>query len=238
MYRFFIYFIVSISIFACSKKETSLDDALAAFEAKYPNVKVESIDRNTDSFFEIRVDNQLYYLSSDLKYLIAGALIDFDTGENLTEASLKKARKKYISTINPSDLIIYQPDVVEHSIVIFTDTSCPYCQKMHNEIESLLNKNIEIKYILFSRNGNDNDAYRDMVSAWCSENRLEALDTIFDNNFIQAKSCDNPLEENFNKARQLGIEGTPMIFLEDGSVIPGYVSSDKITDILNKLTIN
>ena len=77
-----------------------------------------------------------------------------------------------------------------------------------------------------------------MVSAWCSENRLEALDTIFDNNFIEAKSCDNPLEENFNKARQLGIEGTPMIFLEDGSVIPGYVSSEKITDILNTLTIN
>ena len=47
----------------------------------------------------------------------------------------------------------------------------------------LLLNNIEIHYVLFSRNGNDDDAYNDMVSIWCSENQKKALDKAFSNDF-------------------------------------------------------
>ena len=43
-------------------------------------------------------------------------------------------------------------------MTVFTDSSCPYCQKLHNEIPDLLENNVEVRYVLFSRNGNTVDA--------------------------------------------------------------------------------
>ena len=42
----------------------------------------------------------------------------------------------------------------------------------------------------------------------------------------------NPIDNNYTKAINLSVNGTPMIFFDDGSVIPGYVSSDKIIEAL------
>ena len=71
-----------------------------------------------------------------------------------------------------------------------------------------------------------------MVSVWCSENRRKSLDDLFDNSFIEKVKCKNPIDDNYSKAMSLQVNGTPMIFFEDGSVIPGYVSSDKIIEAL------
>jgi len=47
--------------------------------------------------------------------------------------------------------------------------------------------------------------------------------------------CNNPIKDNYNLASDLNVNGTPMIFIEDGTVIPGYVSSKKIIDVLAQL---
>ena len=36
--------------------------------------------------------------------------------------------------------------------------------------------NIEVRYVLFSRNGNNDAAFKQMVSIWCSNDRLKNLD--------------------------------------------------------------
>ena len=106
---------------------------------------------------------------------------------------------------------------------------------MHNEINDLVENNIAVRYVLFSRNGIDDDAYEDMVSVWCADDRKTALDQVFKNNFIRSMECNNPIKDNYNLASDLNVNGTPMIFIEDGTVIPGYVSSRKIIDVLAQL---
>ena len=71
-----------------------------------------------------------------------------------------------------------------------------------------------------------------MVSIWCSDNQKKALDDAFDNDFVKRKSCQNPISDNYSLARDLKVNGTPMIFMEDGFVIPGYVTADRILSIL------
>lgn len=105
---------------------------------------------------------------------------------------------------------------------------------MHNEVKKLVANNIEVNYILFSRNEEDEDAYNEMVSVWCSDNQIKSLDMVFNNSSITAKTCDNPIKNNYIKARDLRVNGTPMIFTENGLVVPGYVSSDKLIEILEK----
>ena len=235
MRKIFLTIFVMSMIISCSSNINSIDDAKDAMKEKYPNIKIDSIEQVNNSFFEIIIQDQLYYLTSDFKHLIVGNVIDFETGDNLTENRLKNERVKYLSNINDENIIIYKPEETKYIVTIFTDTSCPYCQKLHNEVDKLLLNNIEIHYVLFSRNGNDDDAYNDMVSIWCSENQKEALDKAFSNNFLETKTCENPIAGNYLKARDLKVNGTPMIYMEDGSVIPGYVSSDKIMDALSKI---
>ena len=79
------------------------------------------------------------------------------------------------------------------------------------------------------------DAYEDMVSVWCADDRKQALDKVFKNDFIRNMKCSNPIKDNYNLASDLNVNGTPMIFIEDGTVIPGYVSSKKIIDVLAQL---
>lgn len=234
MYKIFLTLFIAFIITSCSMAEHSTDDAKKAMEEKYPNIRIDSIEKISNSFFEITIQDELYYLTSDFKHLIMGSIIDFKTGSNLTEDRLKKERVEYLSNISALNTIVYKPEKTEHSITIFTDTSCPYCQKLHNEIDNLLENHIEIRYVLFSRNGNDDDAYTDMVSIWCSKDRKEALNRAFDNNFVKSKSCQNPIADNYFIARDLKVNGTPMIFMKDGFVIPGYVTAERILSILSR----
>jgi thiol:disulfide interchange protein DsbC len=219
-------------IISCSKSDATIDDAKKSLEKQYPNIQISSINKIDQDFFEVKIGEEIYYLTLDLKHLIAGNIIEMSTGNNITENSYKKARLDYLSQISDDDVILYASANSKHTLTIFTDTSCPYCQKLHNEIDSLVSNNISIKYVLFSRNGSDSDAYNDMVSVWCSKDQKKTLDELFDGSFIESKTCVNPIDNNYTKAMNLSVNGTPMIFFDDGSVIPGYVSSDKIIEAL------
>ncbi len=234
MRKIFVTIFMMSIIISCSNTMHSTEDAKNAMEKKYPNIQIDTIEKVSDSFFEIAIQDQLYYLTSDFKHLIVGNVIDFETGINLTENRLKRERVKYLSRINDKNVIVYKPEKTKHILTIFTDTSCPYCQKLHNEVDDLLMNDVEIRYVLYSRNGNDDDAYSDMVSVWCSNNQKDALNKAFDNDFLKKESCQNPISDNASIARDLKVNGTPMMFMEDGLVIPGYVTTDKIMSILSQ----
>ena len=221
----------SIFLVSCSSSY-EVDDAEKVFTEKYPNLKIESIEKIDNSFFEIIIRDQIFYLTSDLKHLLAGNIINIKTGNNLTEARIKKHRLSLLENILDSDTVIYKPKKTSHVITIFTDVSCPYCKKLHDEIDKLLENNVEIRYVLFSRNGQDDGAYRDMVSIWCSVNKKELIKKAFNDDFLSQKDCKNPLDKNYRLGYELRVNGTPMIFTEDGTVIPGYLPYKKILEIL------
>ena len=226
-----IYIILSIFLISCSASY-EVDDAEKAFTEKYPNLKIESIKKVDSSFFEIIIKDQILYLTADLKHLLAGNIIDLKTGNNLTEARVKKHRSSVLKNILDADTIIYKPKETSHVITVFTDISCPYCKKLHNEIDKLLENNIEVRYVLFSRNGKNDVAYRDMVSIWCSTNKKELIEKAFNDDFLSSKNCENPLDKNYQLGYELRVNGTPMIFTEDGAVIPGYLPYKRIIEIL------
>ena len=86
-----IYIILSIFLISCSSPSSyEVDDAEKVFAEKYPNLKIESIEKVDNSFFEIIIKDQILYLTADLKHLLAGNIIDLKTGNNLTEARVKK----------------------------------------------------------------------------------------------------------------------------------------------------
>ncbi len=221
---------------SCSQHDATsytTKDAEERFVKSYPDLKIDSIEKINNSFFEILIGEQIFYLTSDLNYLLAGNIIELDSGINLTQQKIENFRISVLKTLDKRDTIIYQPKKTDHIITVFTDVSCPYCKKLHNEIPDLLKNNIEVRYVLFSRNGIDDDAYADMASLWCSEDKKDLLETAFEGDFIKEEKCENPLTKNLELAYSLRVNGTPMIFTESGKVIPGYVPYKQILNTLN-----
>jgi len=242
----FIIFLLSITILAsCSNTnnidgaKNNIDGAKKAIKDAYPDITVDNIRVFNDKFFEVTVQKEIFYMTKDYKNLIAGNIIELKTGENLTEKTKQNARIFLISNLDTNGMIIYKPKKTNHVLTVFTDTSCPYCKKLHDEIDNLITNNIEVRYVLFSRNGNNDDAFRQMVSIWCSSDRLKNLDAAFDGDFIKNdNSCENPISKNYTSAQNLGVTGTPMIFTGDGKLIAGYRPSREIIAYLERLSSN
>ena len=229
-----LFVFLSLMLFmSCAKKEdVNIKEVISK---AYPNVDIENIKKIDENFHEIIINNQIYYATNDGKFLIVGSVIDLNTKESITENTKMSQRLDVIQSINDKNMIIYKPEVSDHVLTVFTDSSCPYSQKLHNEIPRLLENNVEIRYVLFSRNGNNVDAYDQLLSAWCSENRMEAIESLFDGDLLDEKDeCSNPLNNNYELASRLSVEGTPTIFLEDGRVIPGYQNYRNILEIINQ----
>ena len=232
MKNIFILLIVTLLI-SCAKKNNADIDKVVS-EA-YPNVKIDNIKKIDDNFHEILINNQIYYATNDGKYLIVGSVIDLDTKESITENTKMRQRLSIIESIEEKNLVIYKPTKTDYVLTIFTDTSCPYCQKLHDELPDLLENNIEVRYVIFSRNGSDVDTYQQLLSAWCANDRMDAIEELFQGELLdESDGCDNPLNKNFEYASMLSVEGTPTIFLEDGRIIPGYQNYKGILAFINK----
>ena len=220
---------------SCAKKDEVNVDIRETVSNAYPDVAIDEIKKIDDNFHEIIINKQIYYATNDGKYLIVGNVINLNTKESITENTKMNQRLSIIDSIDIKNFMIFKPKKTDHILTIFTDTSCPYCQKLHNEIPDLLENNIEIRYVLFSRNGNDVDAYQQLVSAWCSADKVDALEDLFSGDILDdVSNCENPIARNFDYAGSLSVEGTPTIFLEDGRIIPGYQNYENILAFINK----
>ncbi|MEC7833167.1 MAG: DsbC family protein [Pseudomonadota bacterium] len=234
--RFFNIIFLTLFLSSCTQTTDELDQAKDAITQSYPNLPIENIRKVDENFFEVVIQGEIFYLSSDHKYFFAGNVIDVKTKENITETSRKGRRLSILETLKTENMIVYKPEQTDYVLTVFSDTSCPYCQKLHEELDKLIENNIEIRYILFPRFGQNSDAYVQMISIWCSEDKKLALDNVFDDKTIEQNTqCDNPMIENLDLAQKLSVTGTPMMFTENGTVIPGYQPADEIIKFLSSL---
>ena len=113
---------------------------------------------------------------------------------------------------------------VKASVLVFTDVDCGYCRKLHNEMADYHAEGIEIRYAAFPRAGIGSQSYNKIVSAWCADNQQETMTKLKSSQQVeQLINCEHPVDEHYRLGQQLGVNGTPSIFTEDGKLMPGYV---------------
>ncbi len=117
-------------------------------------------------------------------------------------------------------------------MTVFTDITCPYCQRLHRDMDVLNGFGIKVRYLAYPRAGLASQAYNDMVSVWCADNPQKAMTDAKAGLPVTPKSCDNPVAEHFNMGRVMGISGTPTIILGSGDVVPGYAPPQELVRML------
>lgn len=231
--------VISSNSFAAISKE--VNDTLTK-KLESLKVNVQSIKESpVKGLYEVVSQGALYYISEDGKFLINGDMYDLDNGmKNLTSAKVDELRRE--STAESfakiknfeKDMIVYKADKEKYVITVFTDTSCAYCQKLHSEIADYNKLGITIRYLAFPRGGEKSNAYRTMVSVWCSDNPKEAMDNAKKRRQIDSKTCENTVLDQFKLGVALGITGTPSLFLADGTMMPGYLPADRLLQVLEE----
>lgn len=88
---------------------------------------------------------------------------------------------------------------------------------------------IEVKYLAYPRAGVGSKSYNKVASAWCAEDKNQALTQLKNGHSIEENICEgNPVASQFQLGGQLGVRGTPAILLESGEMIPGYIPAKEL----------
>jgi len=228
---------VALAPSAFAKPPADLADKLNAHSGQ--PLPIEAIDDSpVAGLYEVRLrGGNTLYSDAEGQYLIVGDLYqNADDGMvNLTEQAANQRRKALIDAVPEDQRVIYKPaGKVKARLTVFTDPTCPYCQKLHAEMAQLNDMGIEVDYLAFPRMGPNSDAARQLAEVWCADNRSEAMSATFRGDSVNASaSCDAPIASQYQLGVELGIQGTPAIIFPDGKMVPGYLPAERLATMLD-----
>lgn len=193
------------------------------------NARIDDVqETSVKDVWQVQIGNQYVYLLADGKYALMGDLVNLENGRNLTERSRRAAVVETISEFADEDLVVFAATgETRATLNVFTDTSCPYCQKLHSEIGKLQDAGITVRYLPYPRGGKAGPGYETLKSVWCADNRNAAMTAAKNNQLGELPSGDCPqsamIDRGYRAGNKLGIRGTPALIKSNGEKIEGYV---------------
>ena len=184
--------------------------------------------------FEGTFGAAVVYFSADGNYMLRGELLDLKSRANLTEQRMSTLRHEQLATLAPDSVISFPAAKEKHRITVFTDIDCGYCRKLHNEIDDYLARGISVDYLAYPRAGVGSESYQKAVNVWCAADRQEALTRAKAGKRVKPSRCDDPVRDHLALGERVGVNGTPALFLQDGSKIGGYVPADRLGQMLDQ----
>lgn len=210
--------------------DAELEAVRAKVVEKFSMIDPENVTRSPiDGWYQIQSGPIVAYVSADGRYLMQGDLIDLDAGVNLSDASRDEARRELFAGVGDDQFITFTPENVKHSVVVFTDVGCGYCRRLHAEIDEYLANGIEVRYMLYPRNGPASKEWKTSEEVWCASDRRAALTAAKLDRDFESSECDaSAVQDHYVLGRDVGLSGTPAIVLESGRLIGGYMPPDAL----------
>ena len=194
---------------------------------------VESISNApVKGLLQLNTERGIFYASEDGTYLLQARIFNTDEGmRNETEAALASVRLDGIASFK-DDVIEFKAKDEKFVVSVFTDITCGYCRRLHEQMSDYNDAGITVRYLAFPRNGLQSETYGNMISVWCSDNPQKALTDAKVGGQIASASCANKVEEQFRFGQKVGVSGTPAIVLPNGTLVPGYQPPPQLLDTL------
>lgn len=198
----------------------------------------DPVDTPAEGIYQTQFGSKIAYLTGNGRYILIGDMIDLQNNENLTEVARRGVSKEVIDKIDVAKLAVYPSSSSETRAVlnVFTDTSCPYCKKMHEEVPALQKAGIEVRYFPYARGGIRGPGYTSLKQVWCGKDKSKSMNIAkeVESGTLPAADCEQArfVDEAYNLGNKLGVTGTPASFTGDGQRIDGYVPSAKLIPML------
>jgi thiol:disulfide interchange protein DsbC len=221
--------------------------AVAAVDVDYSNVeeRIRSLapqatsiaisETPIEGLLMVQIGGDVVYATADGKYLVQGRVIDMETQEDLTEGAKAEVRRGLLAAADTKSQITFAPPEPVYDLTVFTDIDCGYCRKLHAQVNEYNQQGIAIHYMAFPRAGVGSHSYDKAVSVWCASDQRGAMTQAKLGAEPDPAQCDNPIDEQYQLGRDLGVTGTPSLLTADGQMIPGYVPPDQLKARLDQM---
>lgn len=252
MNRFFMILVLLWPIFISNAyaNDEAIKAALERLELQMKTVTASPIP----GLKAVVTKQGIFYVSQDGKYVFQGTVYDIggQRPTNITTPLLMGDVEEL-----KDKMIIYKAPKEKHVITVFTDITCMYCHKLHENIAGYNQKGITVRYLAFPREGvvDPKDSFtptgKKMAAIWCSDDPKKALDEAMkvkteekvtaptDNKdtekmLANAEKCKADVKEQHRLGFLFNLQGTPGILLKDGTLIAGYQDPDSLEKLLTE----
>ncbi|KDM90873.1 hypothetical protein EA58_14020 [Photobacterium galatheae] len=200
------------------------------------------------NFYVLSLNDSVLAISEDGKYILGGDVVNMVDKVNYLEVAKDQSRKRIVSAISDENFIAY-PATTEKTkgvIYIYSDVTCGYCQKMHDEYPQLSDAGYEIRIVPFVRNvGTPNfeqsQVYKNTVAMMSIQDqsaKRKAHDLLMNGENIDHAENNtvgvNAVKHGIETGVRVGLQGTPHIVFDDGRSVSGYVPAISLLDLLKQ----
>ena len=223
---------------AAAASEMTIDKEL--FIKRFESLGMPVIDvvpSPIDGVVEVKTEGGVLFASPDGKHLIAGTL--YELGEDGSYVDVMAKRQAPINAEKiakfQDSMIEYKADNEKYVVTVFTDITCGYCVKLHSEMKEYNAKGITVRYLAFPRQGLGGQVADNMAKIWCSEDPASSMHNAKVSREVPTAAegkdfaqCKQTVAEHYQLGRELGISGTPAIFLASGDMVGGYLPPSQL----------
>jgi len=225
-----------MSVTAAAYADAATDKLKTVLQSRLgPDDPIVSISKSpVPGLYEINLGAQIIYSDANGDYLLLGDMIETKTHTNLTQQRLSDLNRIKFDTLPLANAIKVVKGNGSRKIAVFSDPNCPYCKRFENTLRSV--DNVTVYTFLYPILTPDSTVKS--KSIWCSSDRAQTWESwIVDHKVPTGPSqCDTSvLDKNLALGRQLNVDGTPTIFLVDGSRLPGAIEADELEKRLSAI---
>lgn len=206
---------------ALAESTTAFDEANINRQLGQLGLQVDSMTASpVTGLVQVFTNRGLFFVSNDGNFFFEGNLFDIQNRELVNEQQMRPFRQQQLD--KHTDYIEYKAKDERHVVTVFTDPSCGYCRRLHQEIADYNKAGITVRYLAFPRGGLASDTGKDLEAIWCSRDKNSAMDNAKAGRSVNAIECRNPVASHYQLGQAFGVTGTPAIVLPSGQMIPGY----------------
>ncbi|MEY2855200.1 MAG: hypothetical protein RL030_2332, partial [Pseudomonadota bacterium] len=187
------------------------DDPRVALAAKIPGAKPGDLRATlVPGVYELTHGADISYVSADAQFIFAGDLYRItEDGKfpNLSELRRRELRLSMVAAVPESEMIVFGAPDSAHTITVFTDVDCTWCQKLHSQITDYNKLGIRVRYLSYPRSGPDTESWFKADAVWCSADKRKALTEAKQGAPLKKVNCPaSPVARHFQLGEQIGIE--------------------------------
>jgi thiol:disulfide interchange protein DsbC len=219
----------------CSAQADPVTDRLkATLQARLgDDATVKSVAKSPIAgLYEVNLGRQIVYSDASGNYLVFGDIIDAKTRRNLTEARQAELNRIDFASLPFADAVKVVKGNGSRKMAVFSDPNCPYCKQLENTLKSI--SNVTVYTFLYPVLTPDSSVKA--KSIWCSPDRAKAWEAWMQDHKAPTApgTCDTAaIDKNLTLGRAMNVDGTPTVFLADGTRLPGAVPADQLDKALS-----
>ena len=209
----------SINLIAQSAPQDDISTINSYLEKRNPPINARSIvSTPIPGIYEVYAGGNIFYIDKTGSYvLVGGALLDHTAQKNLTEERLKELSSIKFAELPFQIAIEIKKGTGAYKFAVFTDPECPYCKALEQGLAKNEMNDYTAYVFLYPLKQLHPEAAAKSESIWCAKDRGEAWTSWMVKGIEPVKAtCENPVSQTIKLAEEIGVNGTPSIYLEDG----------------------